>query len=132
MEGRNFESEHKNTEPEEVTPEEKKRREKREYDKIRKIKINFLRDLLGDKAHELATRKMEVSLNVPGKKMVMPPLGSEKMHGFFLKQAWDNFVEPILDFENKEKEIEESGLSNRKKKRLLRDPCFATLKLREN
>ena len=109
------------TETGEVDSGELKREKKRKYDKARKEKIKFLNKLKGD-IPSLFDEKTWIAENKPGQKLIVPPIEDPReLNRFFLKQLFDNFAQPILDYESLRKEIEETSPSNTKKKAALRE-----------
>jgi len=145
MESQEFKSSVPSFEPE-LSPRELARKKKREYDVARKAKINFMEEL-GKEATYLAWKKTEIAESEKGKELLVPPIvdtesakermgnivptervlleyvlgGHRKMRHFWAKQVFDNFAQPILDYENLKKEIEENSQSNTKKKEALRE-----------
>ena len=112
---KNFESKNKTQDQEiAVKPELNPRQ-------IRKAKEIFMRTFLNDAA-DLAFEKEKISRTEKNKELLVPPIDKDhKLQHFYLKQAWDNFSQPILDYENLKKDIEESQISNIKKKEAVRE-----------
>lgn len=102
-----------------------KRRKKIEYDQSRKAKLKFLKTY-GEYGFRAAgdeeTRKALAESGKTGGEMAIPPMDDlDARSDFYIKKAWDDFAGPILDYENRKKDIDESDLSNKKKKVALRE-----------
>ncbi|MEK9180098.1 MAG: hypothetical protein AAB897_01660 [Patescibacteria group bacterium] len=104
----------------ELSPEEAQRAKRRKYDKARKQKTNFLKRF--DREAFTLEEEKEWIARQPDKALVVPPLEDKrKLHDFFQKQAFDNFVQPLADYENLKNEILNGPLSNTKKKEAMRE-----------
>ncbi|GEM_PF-3899441 len=109
---------------------ERNRKKRMEYDKARRAKIDFMKKL-GREAADLAWDKTEIAGREKGLELLTPqkflsidtePEDSrEKTRRFWAKQAFDNFFQPILDYENLKKDIEKELPSKTKKKEALRE-----------
>lgn len=52
----------------------------------------------------------------------LPPFNNEaEKYSFFEKKVWDELAEPILEYESLKKDIEDSGMSNTKKKAAMQE-----------